>query len=151
MFGEMRTGLLAGEERLGIVYTVIQTPNFDMPVNAPAADAMGRGGLDADVQTFFWERAGAVALYALMDIGIGAAQGAAQSAMSRSNSNNTSINIQGPSQSLASRQFDATINKPPVGTRDQALPIIVTVGQNLDFYDACQQAQRVDPMACPRQ
>jgi type IV secretion system protein VirB10 len=154
MFGQIRTGLQAGEERLGIVYSLIQTPNFNMPIAAPAGDAMGRGGVDGDVNTFFWDRAGAVGLYALMDIGVGVGQSLASSAMQNTFKNGTggtSINIQGPAQSLASREFDATINKPPVLTRDQALPITVTVGQDLDFYDACMQAQRVDPMACPKQ
>jgi type IV secretion system protein VirB10 len=154
MFGQIRTGLQAGEERLGIVYSLIQTPNFNMPIAAPAGDAMGRGGVDGDVNTFFWDRAGAVGLYALMDIGVGVGQSLASSAMQNTFKNGTggtSINIQGPAQSLASHEFDATINKPPVLTRDQALPITVTVGQDLDFYDACMQAQRVDPMACPKQ
>lgn len=154
MFGQIRTGLQAGEERLGIVYSLIQTPNFNMPIAAPAGDAMGRGGVDGDVNTFFWDRAGAVGLYALMDLGVGVGQTLASSAMQNSFRNNyggTSVNIQGPAQSLAARQFDATINKPPVLTRDQALPVTVTVGQDLDFYDACMQAQRVDPMACPKQ
>jgi type IV secretion system protein VirB10 len=155
MFGQIRTGLQAGEERLGIVYSLIQTPNFNMPIAAPAGDAMGRGGVDGDVNTFFWDRAGAVGLYALMDMGVGIGQSLAQTAVSNSfrgtGGYGPSINIQGPSQSLAARQFDATINKPPVLTRDQALPITVTVGQDLDFYDACMQAQRVDPMACPKQ
>jgi len=152
LFGQIREGLQAGQERLGIVYSLIQTPNFNMPIAAPAGDAMGRGGVDGDIQTFFWDRAGAVALYALMDVGIGTGQNLASSAMSKAFSNGgTSLNFSSQSQSLAGREFDATINKPAVMTRDQALPVTVTVGQDLDFYDACMQAMRVDPMACPRQ
>lgn len=155
LFGHMQEGLEAGQRRLGIVYTLVQTPNFDMPISAPASDVMGRGGLDADIETFFWDRAGAVALYALMDIGISTAQSVAQAAMSNAmrstNGYSTSFNFQGPSQSLAAREFDHRINRPPVGMRDQALPVTVTVGQNLDFYDACMRAQQVDPMACPLQ
>jgi type IV secretion system protein VirB10 len=152
MFGQIRTGLQAGEERLGIVYSLIQTPNFNMPIAAPAGDAMGRGGVDGDVNTFFWDRAGAVALYALMDTAVGVGQNLASSALSNSLHNGgTSLNFTGPTQSLAAREFDATINKAPVLTRDQALPTAVTVGQDLDFYEACMQAMRVDPMACPKQ
>ncbi|HME26508.1 MAG TPA: TrbI/VirB10 family protein [Acetobacteraceae bacterium] len=154
LFGQIRSGLQAGEERLGIVYSLIQTPNFNMPIAAPAGDAMGRGGVDGDVQTFFWDRAGAVALYALMDVAVGTGQNLASSAISKAFNNSgtsTSLNFTGPSQSLASHEFDATINRPPVLTRDQALPVTVTVGQDLDFSDACIQAMRVDPMACPLQ
>jgi type IV secretory pathway VirB10-like protein len=152
MFGQIRTGLQAGEERLGIVYSLIQTPNFNMPISVPVGDAMGRGGADGDVHTFFWDRAGAVGLYALMDVGIGAGQNVASTAMTKAlGSNGPTLDFTGQSQSLAAREFDATINKPPVLTRDQALPVTVTVGQDLDFYDACMQAMRVDPMACPLQ
>ena len=152
LFGSIRTGLQAGQERLGIAYNLIQTPWFNMPVSSPAGDAMGRGGIDGDVHTFFWDRAGAVALYALMDTAVGVGQNAASNAMSRTFSNGgTSLNLQSNSESLAGKEFDATINKPPVFTRDQALPITVTVGQDLDFYDACKVAMQVDPMACPVQ
>ena len=45
LFGQIRDGLQTGEERLGIVFSVIQTKWFDMPVASPASDVMGRGGL----------------------------------------------------------------------------------------------------------
>jgi len=154
LFGQIREGLAAGQDRLGIVYSLIQTPNFNMPIAAPAGDAMGRGGVDGDVQTFFWDRAGAVALYALMDVAVGTGQNLASSAISRAfnnGGNSTSLNFGNQTQTLAGKEFDATINRPPVLTRDQALPVTVTVGQDLDFTDACQQAMRVDPMACPLQ
>ena len=153
MFGQIRSGLQAGEERLGILYTLIQTPRFNMPIAAPAGDAMGRGGVDGDVHTFFWDRAGAVALYALFDMATGVGQNLATQSLSQSlgGNNGTNLNITGQSQTLASKEFDATINKPPVLTRDQALPVTVTVGQDLDFYAACMKAMRVDPMACPLQ
>lgn len=153
LFGSIKTGLQAGQERLGIAYSLVQTNWFNMPVQAPAGDVMGRGGVDGDVHTFFWDRAGAVALYALIDTTIGIGQNAGTAALNRSlgNGNGTTLNFSGASQSLAGREFDATINRPPVLTRDQALPITVTVGQDLDFYDACKLAMRVDPMACPLQ
>lgn len=152
LFGQIREGLQAGETRLGITYSLIQTPWFDMPVNSPAGDAMGRGGVEGDVQTFFWDRAGAVGLYALMDAGTGIGQDMAMQAMSRTSQyGGMSLNLTGPGESLASQELNSRINRPPVLTRDQALPVTVTVGQNLDFYDACTRAMRVDPMACPLQ
>jgi type IV secretory pathway VirB10-like protein len=152
LFGQIREGLAAGEERLGIAFSVIQTKWFDMPIDAPANDIMGRGGVDADIKTFFWDRAGAVALYALLDAAVGTTQNLATSALSNtSRYGGTNLNFAGPGEQLASREFDHRINRPPLATRDQALPIVVIVGQNLDFTDACQQAMRVDPMACPIQ
>lgn len=152
LFGQIRDGLAAGVERLGIAFSVIQTKWFDMPIDLPASDVMGRGGVDADIKTFFWDRAGAVALYALLDAAVGTTQNLASSALSNtSRYGGTNLNFAGPGEQLASREFDHRINRPPLATRDQALPITVIVGQNLDFYDACQQAMRVDPMACPVQ
>jgi type IV secretory pathway VirB10-like protein len=133
LFGSIKTGLAAGQTRLGIAYSLVETPWFNMPVEAPVGDALGRGGADGDVNTFFWDRAGAVALYALIDTTVGIGQNAGTNALSRSlgNNNSTNLNFQGASQSLAGREFDATINRPPVLTRDQALPVTVTVGARI--------------------
>ena len=154
IFGQIRTGIAQGEKRLGVLYTEIQTPRFKIALAAPGADALGRAGLDADLQTFFWDRAGSVALYALLDVAIGAGQAAGSAALSRSltGSNGSVVNfgsIGGQAQGLASQEMASRINRPPVGTRDQAMPMTVTVGQDLDFTSACKQAMQVDPMACP--
>ena len=153
IFGQVRAGLAQGEMRLGVLYTQIQTPRFNMALSAPAADAMGRSGLDGTVETFFWDRAGAVALYALMDVAVGGAQAAGTAALSGLSGGGNNIlslgSIGGRAQGLASQELAHRIDRPPVFTRDQALPMTVTVGQDLDFYDACRQAMQVDPMACP--
>lgn len=150
IFGQIRAGLSQGEDRLGVLYTQIQTPRFNMAIAAPGADAMGRAGLDGDVNTFFWDKAGAVALYALMDVAIGAGQNAASSALSNATgAGGQTLNLGSQAQGLASQQFGSTINKRPVLTRNEALPIAVTVGQDLDFSAACKMAMQADPMACP--
>ena len=154
IFGQIRTGVAYGEMRLGVLYTQIQTPRFKVGLAAPGADALGRAGLDGDLQTFFWDRAGSVALYALLDVVIGAGQAAGSAALSRAvtGGNGTVLNfggIGGQAQGLAAQEMANRVNRPPVLTRDQALPMTVTVGQDLDFAAACKQAMRVDPMACP--
>lgn len=150
IFGQIRSGLAQGEERLGVLYTQIQTPRFSMQLAAPGADSMGRAGLDGDVNTFFWQKAGAVALYALMDVAIGAGQNAASSALSNATgTGGQTLNLGNQAQGLASQQFGSTIHKAPVLTRNEALPIAITVGQDLDFTDACKKAMQYDPMACP--
>ena len=150
IFGQIRSGLANGETRLGVLYTQIQTPLFNMALSAPGADEMGRAGVNGDVHTFFWDKLGGVALYALMDVAVGAGQNVASSALSNAfGTNGTTLNLGSQSQTLASQQFQSTINRPPVLTRDQALPLTVSVGQDLDFTDACRLALQVDPMACP--
>ena len=154
IFGQIRTGMAQGEMRLGVLYTKIQTPRFEIALAAPGADALGRAGLDGDVQTFFWDRAKGVALYALLDVAIGAGQAAGSAALSRSlsGSNGGVVNfgnIGGQAQGLASQEMASQVNRRPVLTRDQAMPMTVTVGQDLDFSGVCKQAMQVDPMACP--
>ena len=154
IFGQIRSGIAQGERRLGVLYTQVQTPRFNIALAAPGADALGRGGLDGDVDTFFWDRAKGVALYALLDIAIGAGQAAGSAALSRglTGSNGTVLNfgsIGGQAQGLASQEMANRINRPPVLTRDQAMPMAVTVGQDLDFSGVCKQAMQVDAMACP--
>ena len=151
IFGQIRTGVARGEMRLGVLYTLIQTPRFKVKLAAPGADAMGRAGLDGDLHTFFWDRAGSVALFALMDAAIGTGQNLASSALSRSfsGSNGTTLNLGSQAQGLASQEQASALNRQPVLTRDQALPITVTVGQELDFTGVCKEAMQIDPMACP--
>lgn len=155
IFGQLRNGVAQGQKRLGYLYTQIQSPWFKVGIAAPGADAMGRPGGEADEQTFFWDRAGAVALYALLDAGIGAAQAAGSAALAGAVSggrggNVLSLgNIGGQAQGLAAQEMQSRLNRPSVLTRDQAMPMTVTVGQELDFTDACRRAMRVNPMACP--
>ena len=154
IFGQIHTGVAQGEMRVGVLYTEIRTPRFRMAFAAPGADALGRAGLDGDVQTFFWDRAKGVALYALLDVAIGAGQAAGSAALSRglTGGNGTVLNfgsIGGQAQGLASQEMASRINRQAVLTRDQAMPMTVTVGQELDFTSVCKQAMQVDPMACP--
>jgi len=95
-----------------------------------------------------------VALYALLDVAIGAGQAAGSAALSRSltGSNGSVVNfgsIGGQTQGLAAQEMANQVNRRPVLTRDQAMPMTVTVGQDLDFSGVCRQAMQVDPMACP--
>lgn len=149
IFGQIRSGLAAGETRLGILYTLIELPNYDMPLAAPAADEMGRSGANGDVHTFFWDKLEGVAAYALMDVAVGAGQNVASSALSSAfGTGGTTLNLGSQAQTLASQQFQSA-SKAPVLTRDQALPLTVSVGQNIDFTSFCAASMRNDPMACP--
>lgn len=152
IFGQIRNGIAQGQQRLGVLFTSIEGPRFKVPLAAPGGDAMGRAGLEGDVQTFFWDKAGAVALYSLLDAAIGAGQNLASSALSRAvNGNNgTTLNLGNQAQGLASQEMAARTNRSPVITRDQALPVLITVGQDLEFYDLCQKLRASgDSMACP--
>ena len=128
-----------------------------IPLRAPAGDEVGRSGLEGNLQTFFWETAGAVALYGLIDGAQQGITGAAQYGLSRGLSGGqnggsyTSFNLNSGSQSLAQTQLQSRLNRQPQMDFDRGLPLIVQLGQPLDFYAACRQRQKYDPMACPLQ
>ena len=153
LFGQLRNGVAQGQQRLGVLYTSIEGARFKVALAAPGGDSMGRAGLEGDIQTFFWDKAGAVAMYSLLDVAIGTGQNLASSSLSRAidggSGRGSTLNFGGQAQGLASQEMASRTNRPPVITRDQALPILVTVGQDLNFYDVCQKLRRSEPNACP--
>ena len=154
IFGQVKKGLDHGQERLGVLFTMIRTPeDVRIPLAAPAADAMGRAGLDGTVETFFWEKVGATATYALIDGVQNAITGGIQAGIasaSKGGNQFTNLNFNGGGQSLASIALQNTISKSPVLRRDQALPMEVSLGQDLDLFDGCMALRRGgNPMACP--
>src|SRR5689334_12630363 len=95
----------------------------------------------------------ATATYALIDGVQNAITGGIQAgiaSVSRGGNQFTNLNFNGGGQSLASIALQNTINKPPVLRRDQALPMEVSLGQDLDLFDGCMALRRGgNPMACP--
>lgn len=157
VFGQMKKGMEQGQERVGILFTRIQTAgdNIVIPLAAPAADALGRPGMTGEVDTHFWDKVGDVALYALID-GLQGALTQAPSALLRSGGGNSFLNLgtvggSTGGQSLASMELQNRINRPPVMRINQGIQIDASVGQDLDFYGACMTRVRVNPMACPEQ
>lgn len=154
IFGQIRAGMQHGQRRLGEVFTRIETAgdHFTIPIAAPVADEMGRAGVDGDLRTFFWDQVGAVALYALLDSVERGAQAGANAAVSGAVGGEGGNFIQfGGGQSLAGLALRDRLNRPPELTRDQALPVEVSIGQDLDFYDACHERMAFNAMACPLQ
>lgn len=154
--GQVRNGLEQGQLRMGVLFTSITTGDMTIPLRAPAGDEVGRSGLEGNLQTFFWETAGAVALYAGIDAVQQGLTGAAQYGLSqaltgggRNGGSYTSFNLNSGSQSLAQQQLQSRLNRQPQMDFDRGLPLIVQLGQPLDFYAACKQRQKYDQMACP--
>ena len=70
VLGEVRAGLVQGEDRLFILWTRAVTPeNVAVALASPAADQLGRAGVAGAVDNHFWQRFGA----AIMLTVIGAA------------------------------------------------------------------------------
>jgi type IV secretion system protein VirB10 len=156
--GQIRGGMAQGQPRLGVLYTHLVTSGdrFRVRFSGLGSDAQGRSGLDADIETFFWETTGAVALYSLIQ-GTTTAIPLALQSLLQQGSNNTFVGLGsgfsggggGGTQGLANRLLADRLNRQPQAERDWALPMFVTVGQDLDFYEACKQRQKFNQMACP--
>lgn len=151
--GQIRGGMAQGQARLGVLYRQIVTSGdrFTVNMTAVGSDAQGRSGLDADVKTFFWDTAGAVALYSLIQ-GATSAVPTALGALASQGGGFAQLNIGGGAggSSLANTLLQHRLNRPPEAERDWALPMHVTVGVDLDFTKVCRDRRRINPMACPR-
>ena len=57
----------------------------------------------------------------------------------------------GGGSSLAATALAGRMNRAPELTRPEAQSLLVSVGQDLDFFKACRSRMRVNAMACPVQ
>ncbi|MDP3492983.1 MAG: TrbI/VirB10 family protein, partial [Hyphomonadaceae bacterium] len=92
---------------------------------APATDGLGRGGLDGDVDTHFFERFGGAILLTLLNIGGSAVADSTDTSIVIAS---TRAGVDAGSSSLASGA-----NIGPTVTVPQGSPVRVFVSQDLDF------------------
>ena len=123
--GEYQGGLNRGEDRLFVLWTRAVTPRgIAIDVASPATDALGRGGMDGRVNTFFWQRFGTALLFSLVE---DAATVGAE-AVGNSASNTTRVPSDAASTIL---QQNAQIR--PVLRKNQGEDVGITVAQDFDF------------------
>jgi type IV secretion system protein VirB10 len=123
--GEYQGGLNRGEYRLFVLWTRAVTPRgISIDVASPATDALGRGGMDGRVNTFFWQRFGTALLFSLVE---DAATFGAE-AVGNSASNTTRVPSDAASTIL---QQNAQIR--PVLRKNQGEDVGITVAQDFDF------------------
>jgi type IV secretion system protein VirB10 len=126
LVGETRGEVRAGLVRIGIVWTEARTPGgVVVPLDSPATDALGRAGVDGQVERHFWERFGAAMLLSVID-------GALQS-QSAHGDGTTIVYGGGASSGVIEEVLKGTVAIPPTvrvaaGTRVQAL-----VARDIDF------------------
>ncbi len=130
LIGQYKSAVAAGQTRAFVVWSRIITPQgVTIDVASPAADRLGRGGLEGDVDTHFFRRFGASILLSVVGAGSQALANAA------AGGNNTTLVIGSPAQAsqVASdalqrqTQIADTIRVP------QGVPVQVFVARDLDF------------------
>lgn len=124
-----------GNRRVPALSVVAYTPHgVPVPLGAPMADALGRVGLDGEVDTHFWQRFGGATLLLLTQGAMGAAQAALQSG-----SGNTYLNLGGGGyalQAVIAETLRGSVNLPPTITKHQGEEVSFFVTAPISFADA---------------
>jgi type IV secretion system protein VirB10 len=134
-FGKQGTGVVLGQRRVGIIWTRCETDEHVLvPLDSPAADALGRPGVPGQVDNHFWDRFGAaIALSLISDVGpylVATRQG--------NGSNNTTVAF--PSMSTGPQQvmtevLKSTLDIPPTLSAPQGSRVLIYLAGDLDFRD----------------
>ncbi len=131
LIGETRGQVQQGGARLFVLWTEARTPTgVVVPLASPGTDALGRSGLDGEVDRHFWQRFGAAILISLVD---SAAQVAQQSGGS-----GTVIYDSSSSRDVATEALRGSINIAPTITKHQGDRIQILVARDLDFRQVYQ-------------
>ncbi len=151
IFGEIAHGLVAGQDRIIVLWRSITTPSPDLvriTLNSPAADELGESGLPGDINTHTWRRIGGALLLSGVDSllqGVGAGIGSALSHGNNGGGAGSNLNFyqfQSQGSSLASSLMQHTVDIPDTLHRDQALPCSIFVAGDLDFSSVYQLRRR---------
>ena len=127
---QYRSNLSTGQKRAFILAARIETPHgVTVEIDSPAADALGRMGIDGYVDNHWGERIGAAMLLGLTQDAIG------YLATRGGNSNGSVVyeNTQQQGNDMATRVLDSTINIPPTLTQNQGAEFTIVVARDLDF------------------
>jgi type IV secretion system protein VirB10 len=129
--GEQRNALMQGQARIFVVWSHIDMPNgVTVDVNSPGTDALGASGLDAYVDTHFWQRFGGALMLSLIgDVG----QAISNKSLGSGNNQIQFSNTSSSGQSLADETLKNTVNIPPTAYSNQGAQSNIFVARNIDF------------------
>ncbi|CAM2191010.1 type IV secretion system protein VirB10 [Burkholderia cepacia] len=127
---QYRSNLSPGQKRVFVLSARIKTPyGVTVEIDSPAADALGRMGIDGYVDNHWRERFGAALL-------LGSVQDAIGYLSTRGGNTNGSVVFQSTQQQgndMATRVLDSTINIPPTLTQNQGAEFTIVIARDLDF------------------
>ncbi|WP_179403774.1 type IV secretion system protein VirB10 [Burkholderia guangdongensis] len=127
---QYRSNLSPGQKRVFVLSARIKTPNgVTVEIDSPAADALGRMGIDGYVNNHWRQRIGAAML-------LGITQDAIGYLSTRGGNTNGPLVFQSTQQQgndMATRVLDSTINIPPTLTQNQGAEFTIVIARDLDF------------------
>ena len=124
VLGEYQGGLQQGQNRLFVLWNRAITPRgVVIHLSSPAADSLGRSGVNGDVETFFWKRFGGALLLSMIgDLGAAASDRV-------TNARETS---RAPNQAAATA-LENDIQIPPRLRATQGAEMTIFVAKDVDF------------------
>ncbi|MBN3786575.1 type IV secretion system protein VirB10 [Burkholderia sp. Ac-20353] len=127
---QYRSNLSPGQKRVFVLSARIKTPlGVTVEIDSPAADALGRMGIDGYVDNHWPQRIGAAMLLGITEDAIGYLS-------TRGGNTNGSVVFQSTQQQgndMATRVLDSTINIPPTLTQNQGAEFTIVIARDLDF------------------
>ncbi|WP_175832908.1 type IV secretion system protein VirB10 [Burkholderia cenocepacia] len=127
---QYRSNMSPGQKRVFVLSARIKTPNgVTVEIDSPAADALGRMGIDGYVDNHWSQRVGAAML-------LGVTQDAIGYLSTRGGNTNGSVVFQSTQQQgndMATRVLDSTIGIPPTLTQNQGAEFTIVIARDLDF------------------
>lgn len=130
VIGQIRQGLVQGQDRLFILWTRAVTPqNVVVNLGSPAAGPLGRAGVSGAVDNHFFERFGAAIMLTVIGGSLEAGANAAQSGSGNTyfQSLNTNTN------QIANTALQSTIDIPPTLKKNQGDNVSIFVARDLNF------------------
>lgn len=127
---QYRSNLSPGQKRAFILAARIETrQGVTVEIDSPAADALGRMGIDGYVDNHWGQRIGAAMMLGITQDAIG------YLATRGGNSNGSVVyeNTQQQGNDMATRVLNSTINIPPTLTQNQGAEFTIVVARDLDF------------------
>jgi len=128
LIGQYRSSVALSQTRAFVVWSRVITPDgVSIDIGSPGTDQLGRGGLEGETDTHFFERFGSAILLSVMGAGL--------ERLADSGNNNTAIIIGSQQQAtqVASIALQKQIDIPVTIKVPQGTPLQVFVTRDLDF------------------
>lgn len=126
VIGQYKSGVAMGASRVFVVWTrVIRPDGVSIQIASPAADPLGRGGLEGKVDRHFFSRFGGSILMSVLNAGVAAVGNARSTSQIYIGSASEAANLAGTV--MKSDQIAPTIQTP------QGAPVTIFVARDLDF------------------